>query len=134
MDLLPVISTGDLKRRFSWVRGQLQPGIGARWVNKKSGLHYGYLTLERPEGYEVERVGCGEFDAHVGPVQQRVQWGTTFEVWDSRADEAAFYVTLTAANEVQAADQRSRYSVSRAGRTRVYELLANEMTAREVAS
>ena len=38
MDLLPVISTGDLKRRSAWVRGQLLPGIGARWVNTKSGL------------------------------------------------------------------------------------------------
>ena len=116
------------------MRAQLLPGIGARWLNTRSGLHYGYLTLERPEGYEVERISCAEFAARVGPVQQRVAWGDTFEVWDSRKGEAAFYVTLTAANEVQEADQRTRYAVNHGacGGTKVYELLANETIAHEV--
>ena len=94
-----------------------------------------FLTLEKPEGYEVERISCAEFAARVGPVQQRVAWGDTFEVWDSRKDEPAFYVTLTGTNAVQEADQRSRYSVSHGacGGTKVYELLATETTAREVS-
>ena len=68
-------------------------------------------------------------------MQQRVAWGETFEVWDNRQDQAAFYITLTAANEVQEADQRTRYAVRRSGgRTKVYELLATGIAAREVAS
>jgi hypothetical protein len=131
---VPVVGTDQLQRRPTGVPALLLPEAGGRWVNKVNGRHYGYLTVEKPDGYEVTRISCHHFAVHVGEVAERVSAGETFEVFDHRRGEPVFYATLTPANAVQEADQRSRYAVNRFGRVKVYELLANETTAREVAS
>lgn len=109
MKFLPAIGTDELQRRTSEVRARLLPGIGGRWVNKVNGDHYGYLTLEQPEGYDIERVSLHFFATQIGEVRRRVGWGGTFEVWDHRRDEPVFYLTLTPSNEVAEADRRARW-------------------------
>ena len=94
MDYLPEFGTDELQRHPSGVRARLLPEAGGRWVNKVSGRHYAYLTLEKPDGYEVERISCHRFATAIGEVAERVSWGDTFEVWDHRRGEPAFYVTL----------------------------------------
>jgi hypothetical protein len=136
MEWLPAFGTDELQRHPSRVRDRLLPGAGGRWVNKVTGEHYGYLTVDKPGGYEVERVSCHQFATRIGQVRRQVSWGDTFEVRDGRRDEPLFYVTLSPSNEVARADQATRWETRRhegtGVRTRVHEMLANEVIAREV--
>lgn len=104
-----MFGTDELQRRPSQVRARLLPEAGGRWVNKVNGRHYAYLTVEKPEGFEVERVSCHQFATSIGQMAERVSWGDSFEVWDHRRDEPAFYVTLTPSNQVAEADRRARW-------------------------
>jgi hypothetical protein len=132
MDYLPEFGTDELQRDPTGVRARLLPGAGGRWVNKVKDRHYAYLTLEKPEGYEVERVSYHQFAALIGEFEQRVGWGETFEV--TYRGEPWFYLTLTTSNEVAEADRRVRWeSRRREGtevRTRVREMRPLETVAR----
>lgn len=126
MEFLPTFGTDELQRRLSGIRDQLAPD-GGRWVNKTNGRHYAYITMARPEGFEVETISCHQFATRIGEMAERVSWGETFEL--TLHGEPYIYVTLTPSNAVAEADRRARYR--QFGRVR--ELKALETTARSVS-
>ncbi len=108
--------TDDVQNKMGKIRAELASGAVGHLVHLPSGRHRGYLSRGRPEGHEVTRVSCRQLAIRIGWALDAVRDGVTYEVFDHRAGQVAFYLTWCPPRELEAVTAALPYTVRRGGK------------------